>query len=440
MSVRDLLLSLLIFGCIPLILVSPYYGLLVWTWLGYMNPHRLTWGFAYGFPWVQMIAMITLGALLFSKEKRALPWTTFTWLLFAFTAWTGVCTFFAFSGDAAWVQFQQFVKVQIMVVVTLVLVIDRKRIHWLVWVIAFSIGFYGIKGGLFVLATGGSYRVLGPAQSFIAGNNALALALCMVLPLMRYLQMQETRKWLRIGIAIAMLLTVLAIVSTYSRGGLIALAAVCFFLLYKSRRRVMVVFALVIVIPVVIAVMPAEWTQRMETISDYQDQGSVITRINSWKYAVNLALDRPLVGGGFESYSDESSFWQYAPPDMRKARAIHSIFFQALGEQGFVGFILFVLLLWTGWLAGSSIRRKTKGVSEFKWAYDLASMLQVSLVAYGVGGLAAPLTYFDLIYQLLAIFVLVEIEIKKAQAASIDKKIPKEPNGNTATPHQRLQR
>lgn len=437
MSLRDLALSLFIFGCIPFILVRPYYGLLVWAWLGYMNPHRLTWGFAYSFPWVQLIALVTLGALLLTREKRALPWTSFTGLLLSFTVWTGVCTLFAFASDAAWLQFQQFVKIQVMVVVTLLLVINTKQIHWLIWVIAYSIGFYGIKGGIFVLTTGGAYHVFGPSGSFIAGNNALALALCMVLPLMRYLQMQQSRKWIRVCIGIGMGLTILGIVGTYSRGGLIALAAVCAFLLFKSRGKILVAIAVIVVVPIMLSVMPAKWAGRMESIANFQQQGSVISRINSWQFAFNMAVDRPLVGGGFEAYRNESIFWRYAPEGAWKSRAIHSIFFQVLGDQGFVGLALFLALLWTGWRAGSRIRRQTKNNPELKWAYDLASMLQVSLIAYVIGGSAAPLAYFDLAYQLLAIFVLIGLEVEKYQVSTAQKG---QENSRRAalSPHQRL--
>ena len=57
-----------------------------------------------------------------------------------------------------------------------------------------SLGFYGVKGGIFTIVNGGVYRVQGPLGTFIGGNNEMALALVMTMPLMRYLQLQEQQQ------------------------------------------------------------------------------------------------------------------------------------------------------------------------------------------------------------------------------------------------------
>ena len=40
----------IVFGSIPLILSRPFFGIIMWSWIAYMAPHRLTWGVAYDFP------------------------------------------------------------------------------------------------------------------------------------------------------------------------------------------------------------------------------------------------------------------------------------------------------------------------------------------------------------------------------------------------------
>lgn len=67
---RDIILTLIVFGSLPFILRNAYIGVLVWSWLSYMNPHRFTWGFAYNFPFAQIVALVLLVAVLFSKEKK----------------------------------------------------------------------------------------------------------------------------------------------------------------------------------------------------------------------------------------------------------------------------------------------------------------------------------------------------------------------------------
>ena len=114
---RDIALALFIFGMIPFILMRPFVGLLIWSWLGYMNPHRLCYGFAYSFPWVMLIAVVTLVSLALSKESKKIPLTAITVLLVVFLAWTGLATSFAATPAAAWEKWEEFAKVLVMVFV-----------------------------------------------------------------------------------------------------------------------------------------------------------------------------------------------------------------------------------------------------------------------------------------------------------------------------------
>jgi probable O-glycosylation ligase (exosortase A-associated) len=399
---RDIALALFILGMIPYILMRPFIGLLIWSWLGYMNPHRLCYGFAYSFPWVMLIALVTLVSLVISKESRKIPLTAVSVLLLVFLAWTGVSTSFAAVPHAAWEKWEEFAKVLVMVFVTLMLVNNRERMHWLVWMIVVSLGFYGVKGGVFTLLHGGTNSVLGPPNSFIADNNAMALALCMVLPFMRYLQLCSSRKYVRVGLGVAMLLTGVSILGTYSRGGLLALAVVAGALFLKSRRRLAVVAVVAVVVVAAWSFMPPQWTARMETLQHAAETGSGETRIQSYKFALNVAVHRPLVGGGFDDYKSAPLWQAYAPADAEQ-RAIHSIYLRTLGEQGFPGLVLYLALLLVSWRNCRRVRRQTAAIPEMKWAFDLASMLQVGLVAFMAAGTFLPMPYFDLTFQLMAL-------------------------------------
>lgn len=402
---RDIALTLFIAGILPVILMQPYIGLLVWSWLGYMNPHRLCYGFAFSFPWVELVAIVTLVSVLFSKEKKTIKLSPTAVLLLLFFAWITVATFFSSQSALSWPTWEEFGKTLIMVFVTLMLVKDRNRIHWLIWVIVVSLGFYGLKGGLFTAMKGGAYHVLGPPRSFISNNNDLAQALCMTLPLMRYLQLQAGRKVIRVGLGISMLLTGIAVLGTYSRGGLIALTVVGAVLLLKSRRRLMIAMVLAILAVTAYQFMPAQWMDRMDTLRHARHTLSAQERIRSWEFAANVALHHPLVGGGFNVYENPAMWRKYAPEGAIE-RAVHSIYFRVLGEQGFPGLILFLALLAVSWRNCARVRRASRDSPGDKWAFDLASMLQVSLLAFMTAGLASTSTYFDLSYQLIAVTAL----------------------------------
>ena len=266
---RDLLVTMVVFGAVPFIVTRPYLGVLMWSWIGYMNPHRLTWSFAYSFPFAQVIGVATLVGLLFSREPKRIPWNGVSVLLLILTLWMVVTTLVALYPGSAWDQLSKVLKIQVMVFVTMMVVNSEDRIRGLVWVIALSLGFYGIKGGLFAIRTGGEYSVVGPAQTFIGGNTALALALIMVLPLLRFLHLTAERTWLRWGLAGAMVLTGLAIIATYSRGAFLAVACMLVFLWLNSRYKVALALALLILVPVGLSFMPQKYFDRLETIVHY---------------------------------------------------------------------------------------------------------------------------------------------------------------------------
>jgi probable O-glycosylation ligase (exosortase A-associated) len=402
---RDIAFALFIVGILPFILTRPFVGLLVWSWIGYMNPHRLCYGFAISFPWVQVIAIATLAGLVFSKERKRMPWSAVSVLLVVFLLWTGLTTFYAAVPDAAWKRWQEFAKVLVMVFVTLMLVNNRERMHWLVWMVVVSLGFYGVKGGVFTVLQGGINHVVGPPGSFITDNNALALALCMTIPLMRYLQLHSPRNAVRIGLGVSMMLTGIAILGTYSRGGLIGLAIVAGALFLKSRGRLAVALVVVAVGLTAFHFMPPQWTARMGTLQEARETGSGESRIQSWKFATNVAIHHPVLGGGFDDYRS-ASYWAAFAPEGARQRAIHSIYFRVLSEQGFPGLCLFLALLFASWRNCSRVRQRTRELPDQKWAYDLASMLQVTLVAYAAAGAFLPMSYFDVTYQLMALCAL----------------------------------
>jgi probable O-glycosylation ligase (exosortase A-associated) len=159
---RDIAITLVIFAIIPFILWRPWLGVLAWSWLGYMNPHKLAWGFATTLPFALMIALATLGGLLVSREPKRIPWTRETILLLVLIGWMFITTCFALVQAPAWGQWDKVWRVMLMTYVTTMLITDERRIKMLMFVIALSLGFYGFKGGVFVLTGGSVHSVMGP--------------------------------------------------------------------------------------------------------------------------------------------------------------------------------------------------------------------------------------------------------------------------------------
>lgn len=409
---RAIIVLAILFWGISKVFAHPYVGVYLWTWVSLMNPHKLTWGVLDGQPFALIIAVVTAIGLITGKQIKLSIWSTQTVVLLIFILWVCFTTLFAVNPSGAAEELDRFIKIQIFILLSLALISDKKKLDGFIWVIIASIGFYGIKGGIFTILSGGSARVWGPSGSFIGGNNEVALAMLTVLPLMRYLQLQATNIWIRRGLVAAMLLTATAILGTQSRGALLGIIAIGAFFWWKSPYKMSSTMMVGVVAAVVFMFMPASWWARMDTIQEYDSDASAQSRINSWWVAFRMANDS-ITGGGANMFI-RSTFAKYAPnPDL--VFDVHSIYFEMIGEQGWIGFGLFMLLAILTWRSCGKMIKTYKNQPELKWASDLAAMTQVGLIGYYVSGAFLGLAYFDLYYDMIAITI---IAAKVAQQAA----------------------
>lgn len=378
---RDLLILGIVIAALPFVLRHTWFGVLLWTWLSVMNPHKLAFGFAYDAPFAAVAAGAVLLSLVITRDKLKMPWEPPVVVLFMFVLWMCVTTVFAIDTAGSWEQLNKVLKIQLMTAIALMALQERKHIEWFVWINVLSIGFFGFKGGIFTLTTGGGSRVWGPPGGFIEDNNALAVAIIMVIPLMNYLRMISVRPAVRWGLLTLMGLCGLSALGSGSRGALLAIAAMALVLWYWSPRKVVAGVVIAVVASALLAFMPNAWEARMSTIQTYEDDSSAMSRLVAWRFCFNLANHRPL-GGGFDIY-DWALYSVYAPPEATAPQAAHSIYFSVLGEHGYVGLVLFLLIWWLAFRVAREIRKHSKGKPDMAWAYHLAGMCQVSLVEIG---------------------------------------------------------
>ena len=129
------------------------------------------------------------------------------------------------------------------------------------------------------------------------------------------------------------------------------------------------------------------------------------------------------------------NFFTSTPTNPEDYHDAHSIYFEVLGEQGFIGLFLFLGLGWLAFRKANSIRARTRGSPDLQWAFDLVTMVQVCLVGYVVAGAFVGLAYFDLYYHLLANIVLTNILVERQLDQTVE-----EPVGSQAVPLGQLPR
>lgn len=400
---------------VPGILLAPFNpvaGILTWTWVSIGNPHRLVFYSWVAFqPWAYMIALGTMAGMARNKGNLSLPMSREIKTLIAFMVWMVITTLMAVFPDDSMVQMNKVMKIDVMTLAAAAVLRTRRDIFMLVGVLVVSLGYYGVKGGIFTILSGGSERVWGPDGTYIEGNNELALALIEAAPLMRFMQLQAQTVWSKRLFAAMMGLSVVSALGSQSRGAMLAVVAMSLVMWWRSNSKGTGVVIMFVAVLGVLAFMPQSWKDRMGSIQGAEKKDdSAKGRINAWVMCYNIATHH-FFGVGYDAYN-RFTYENYAPEIPLGATgqptyfAAHSIYFSMMGEHGFVGFTLFFMLWVFTWFTGGWLRTHASGRPETQWAADLGAMCQVSVAGYLVGGAFLSLSYFDLPYNVLILAVL----------------------------------
>ncbi|MEW6327536.1 MAG: putative O-glycosylation ligase, exosortase A system-associated [Thermodesulfobacteriota bacterium] len=417
MPIRDIIVLAAVFGFAVGGLLRPWWGICGFAWVSYMNPHRFTWTFAYAYPVALIIAIPTLAGMVLGRDRIRWPEGREVWLLAGLWCMFAFTTFFAINQSDALEELIRVSKILLMTYATMLVINDRQRLNVFLLVIVWSIGLLCLKGALFSLATGGAYLVFGPPDSFLADNNDFAHAVCMAIPIIIWFTSQQTKTFLKNAYRIIIVSSIISVLITYSRGGLLTLCAVLGLYWLRSRRKLLIGTLIVMGVIVTLPFLPQEWHGRMDTIQTYEQDASVLGRFNAWHTAWNVAMDRPLTGGGFQMFTWQT-FQRYAP-DPDNVHDVHSVYFELIGEHGFLTFFLFLGLIASCTVSVHRMKKYWHAKSD-QWGSGLCDALLISFVAYMVGGVALGRVSFDLFYHLVAAVIILKV-IKKDEEAEGSK-------------------
>lgn len=410
---RDLVILAVICGSLPVILFRPFAGLMVYSWLAYMRPQDMAWGASRALPLSQWVAIAMIAGLVLAMGRER--WVTFklqTVLLILLAGWISLSMLNALVPEMAKDVYGHYWKAILITVLTTGMVRDRKRLRWLLLLIAFSIAFLGAKRGLFGLMRGGIRYDDGPG-GFMSDNNTFALALNMILPLLVGFALVEKRRAVRIVAAVAAALCLLCILFTFSRGGFVTLVVVGALLVWRSKRRLLVAGLLALGLSGFLFFTSDQMTQayveRAESISDYESDGSAQGRMNAWTTSWRVFLDYPLYGVGPNNLA--AVYDRYSPAPGR-FRVAHNVVLQLLAECG-----LPAVLLFFGAIAATYWRlQRLRDLTTVPWVEIQARMFQISIAAYLVGSMFLNTAYSELIYHLMGLSVGLEVVARNAAA------------------------
>jgi len=416
---RSLLLLVEMVVLLPISLVHPFVGVLLFDWISFMNPQQISWGPASSLPWALIAAVFTMvGWVSSPTEPKQVTITPLIVLMALFVVGITINMPFALSSPAveydAWLR---TTKIFVFLIITAALLNNKHRIDALIWIMIISIGYYILDQGGASIVTLGGHKAFGPQNTQIGDNNAFAAAVLVLVPLMNYLRLQSRYPLIRAGFVLAMGISLLTVLASYSRGALLGVIAVAFVFWLRSKRKLVSLVALGCTLGAILAFLPQKWWDRMYTISHYQTQGSAENRLYIWRVAWQLALRHPLTGAGFHATRFPSVIYSVVP-EGGKVLDIHGIWFQMLGEQGFIVFFIWLGMILVGTFETFRVLKLTRNLPDLAWASDLARMGQISILAYLVTGTFLPISSWDVFFTMLVAISATRMVVGRERAAA----------------------
>lgn len=411
---RDISILIMLLALAWLAWRKPWTGVVGLALLGAMHPQGYGGEWAARLPVYKVLFVVTcLAAALEFRRLRQWPTLPFDWrlvilgLLFADFA---LSTWYAMLPDTARGRLIEVAMLLPPLLLALILIDTREKLFAAVVATAVGVALVALKGGWWALITGFSDRVYGPPTSQIGGNNEFAVALAMTIPLLVFWRRQVADRILRAALAGAIVLCYVAALTSWSRGGLLALAAMSALLVWHSQRKTLALTLLATGAVLALGIMPAKWQARMESIGSYQTDQSFLGREESWKTGLAYVKRDLWTGSGFDGWRVLTA----APSGTNSIsqRDWHSAYVEVLAEHGVPGFALWTLLL-----AGTLVEL-TRLVARGRrtadpWLADCGAMLRAALVAYLVGALTLGIATWELLFQLLT-YTLVAKALAKA--------------------------
>lgn len=423
---RDVALLLFLLAAVPMAFVSPFSAFMLWAWAGLASINFYVYGFMQGTQLVMVFALIALGLILFGRVKalKTYKLNGTAVLLLLFVVHGFFAALFAYPGlPRNWELYTNVVKTVLLCLAMPLFLTDRNRINLFVLLVVLSISFHGLLDGLKFLSSGGGHNAQG-LQKF-GDNNHYALVLLMVMPLFIYVYRYATYWLLRYSLVGAFLLTFLAIIATNSRGALVGVAAMGLWVIATGKRKLAGLFMAGVLAVLAVQLAPADWFARMDTIKSAQEDGSFMGRVTAWKRASAIALDNPVLGGGFHAGQGGGMIYEkfrYAQgllgfvetPDTGYPAASHSIYFEVLGDLGFVGLLLFLVCIARVFYLRGRIVALAKGQPQLEWARELGNLVAAGMVVYVVSGALLSAAYFELPYYLMMLIQVLYLVAQKS--------------------------
>lgn len=404
----------LIFG-----LKRPFLWICLYLYVDILAPQKIGYGPITGVP-LSLIAFAAAFGGWLMLDKKLRPTFTFRQGVMLFLlCWA----FFTMQGaqfvQPAMEKWDWVWKTMVFAMFLPFTITTKLRFEAAALIMVLTVGAILISGGLKTVLGGGGY---GSLSLFVNENyglyesSTLATVGIAIIPLIYWFTRHGTVfppnlavKAFALGLTGACLLIP---IGTEARTGLVCIAMLGLLVLRETRYKLPLMLGGLLLCMAAYPFLPQSYADRMATMMTAEEDESASTRVAVWEWTIDYARERPL-GGGFEAYRANS--FTYRMPQTEgegnltsvryaevtdEGRAYHSAIFEMLGEQGYPGLALWLLINLIGLIRMEVLRRRYRS-GEFAWAGSLAGALQHAHLIYLLGGAFVGIAFQSFLFMLL---------------------------------------
>ena len=399
----------------------PFLFVLAYAYIDIVSPQRLTYLLLNSVPISMLaVALAVAGWLAFDDKRdvRVAPRQFLIVLLLGYCFYTTLHADFPLEAKDKWEWVWKALAFAAFLPLTLR---TRLRIESLLLFMVLSAASIIIVGGIKTVGSGGGYGELNLMVTNNSGlyeGSTISTVAIAIIPLIVWFTRHGTifaPDWRVKTFCYALIFACLLIpVGTSTRTGLLCIGLLALLMIRDAKRKLVYLAALGCMGLAAVPFLPSAFTERMETIKTYQADASASTRIAVWKWTMDYVKTHPL-GGGFEAYRQNQIRYEKVAVqedggsakidrslEVDKARAYHSAYFEMLGEQGYPGLAIWLLINVAGLFRMEVLRRRyRKPEPGQEWIAPLASALQSAHVIYLLGAVFIAIAFQPFVYMLI---------------------------------------
>ena len=426
---RDLIFVGYVLGIMLLAFYRPFIFTLIYAYIDICSPQRLSYFMLNSVPLSLIAFALAVLGFLVSDNKNNVRISPRWALLVLLLIYCGYTTTIAVEPVAALEKWNWVWKALVFAAFLPLTLTTKLRIEALVLTMVLSVSALIVTGGIKTMAGGGGYGLLvlliDDNSGLFEGSIISAVAIS-IIPLILWLSKHGTifkPEWRVRAYAAALIFSCLLIpIGTQARTGIVCIAVLGILLLRFAKYRVLYLGGIALLGLATIPLLPQSFTERADSIQDYKTDESAFTRIAVWQWTWEFAKEHPM-GGGFNSYlqnrikydikqkKDPNAPFEEFPPEndtkqiVDKSRAFHSSYFEMLGEQGYPGLLIWLLIhiggVWRMEFLARLYKKRTR--PDEGWVAPLATALQNAQIIFLVGSLFVGIAFQPFIYMLVGL-------------------------------------